>query len=76
MADRIWMPLKKSGISLQRERVFCAALEREGKEDLLERVRRFTLPDTEELRELLDYRQLLYTEWGRAMRQLLKETDV
>ena len=75
MADRIWMPYRRGGISLQRERAFCAALERAGKEDILERVCRFALPETEELRELLDYRQLLYTEWGRFMRQLLRGTE-
>ena len=64
------------GISLQRERAFLAALERTGLEDLLERVRRFTFPETEALHELLDYRQLLYTEWGRFMRQQLRETEL
>ncbi len=75
-ADRIWMPLRKDGISLQRERIFCEALEREGKIELLDHVRRFVLPETDELRELLDYRQLLFTEWGRFMRGLLRESEL
>lgn len=73
MADVIWMPLGKSGISLQRERAFCARLEREGRTGLLDRTRRFCFPETEELNGLLDYRQLLYTAWGRYLRQLLRE---
>ena len=73
MADFIWMPLGKSGISLQRERAFCARLEREGRAELFERTRRFCFPETEEVNGLLDYRQLLYTAWGRYLRQLLRE---
>ena len=72
-ADRIFMPTKAGGLSLHRERAFCARLEREGREDLLERTLRFTFPETEEVRELMDYRQLLYTQWGRALRRLLRE---
>ncbi len=72
-ADRIFMPVEAGGIPLQRERAFCARLEREGREDLLERTLRFTFPETEEVRELMDYRQLLYTQWGRALRRLLRE---
>ena len=72
-ADRIFMPTKPGGIHLQRERAFRARLEREGREDLLERTLRFSFPETEEVRDLLDYRQLLYTQWGRALRRLLRE---
>ena len=75
LAGRIWMPVGRGGISLQRERAFCAALERAGREDILGRIRRFSFPETEELQGLLDYRQLLYTAWGRYMRQLLRETE-
>jgi len=72
-ADRIFMPTKPGGIHLQRERAFCARLEREGREELLERTLRFSFPETEEIRELLDYRQLLHTQWGRTLRRLLRE---
>ena len=72
-ADRIFMPVKPGGISLHRERAFCARLEREGREELLERTLRFSFPETEEVRELMDYRQLLYTQWGRTVRRLLRE---
>ena len=75
LAGRIWMPAGHGGISLQRERAFCAALERAGRDDLLGRIRRFSFPETEELQGLLDYRQLLYTAWGRYLRQLLGEAD-
>lgn len=72
-ADRIFMPVKPGGIALHRERAFCARLEREGREELLERTLRFSFPETEEVRELMDYRQLLYTQWGRALRRLVRE---
>ena len=72
-ADRVWMPTRPGGIALQRERAFCARLEREGREDILRRVMRFTFPETEEVRDLMDYRQLLFTQWGRSLRRLVRE---
>lgn len=72
-ADRIWMPTKQNGIALQRERAFRARLEREGREELLDRTVRFSFPETEEVRDLLDYRQLLHTQWGRCIRRLVRE---
>ena len=72
-ADRIFMPVKPGGIALHRERAFCARLEREGREELLERTLRFAFPETEEVGELMDYRQLLYTQWGRTLRRLVRE---
>lgn len=72
-ADRIFMPTKTDGISLHRERAFCARLEREGREELLEKTLRFSFPDSDEIRELLDYPQLLHAQWGRSLRRLLRE---
>ena len=72
-ADRIWMPARGDGIALHRERAFCTRLEREGREEILGRILRFSFPETEEVRELMDYRQLLYTQWGRALRRLVRE---
>ena len=67
------MPAKPGGIALQRERAFCARLEREGREELLGRVVRFIFPETEEVREAMEYRRLLYTQWGRMLRRLVRE---
>ena len=71
-ADRIFMPTRQGGIAIHRERAFRTRLEHEGREDLLERTLRFSFPETEEVRDLLDYRQLLYTQWGRTLRRLLR----
>lgn len=72
-ADRVWMPTRQGGIALQRERAFCARLEREGREEVLGRTVRFVFPETEEVGELMDYRRLLYTQWGRSLRRLVRE---
>ena len=76
LADRIWMPLRSGGIGLHRERAFCERLEREGRIELLSRIRRFSFPATEELKNPLDCRQLLHTAWGRYLRGLLREEEM
>lgn len=73
LCDRIYMPVRRDRGSGYKETAWRDAMEAAGQEELLNRIRRFTLPEG---RDYTDFHQLRFTEWGRFVKQLLREEDL
>ncbi len=75
LCDRIYVPGRGDPAGGAKESEWRRSLEADDREDILGRIRRFTLPPPEEAGESADFRRLRYTNWGRQIRQLLLEED-
>lgn len=75
-ADAVFMPLRTDRLSGFKEAAWREQMQRSGHEAVLARTKSFVLPETEEVREFMDYRALRFTEWGRFLHRLLKENGL